>query len=103
MSFFPLSGRTSCPRSGRTRGDIYQRDAALSEALRQNASTPAEEPGLPGPDAADIDVDEIRFRVHPHAPAPQGNRRPIEVLKLEARDPDVDGLPEEVQAVLGDA
>lgn len=85
------------------RGDIYKRDAALSEALRQHALPPAGPPGLPGPDAADIDVDEVRLGIDPHAPAPQGNRRPIEVLKLEARDPDVDGLPEEVQAVLGDA
>jgi hypothetical protein len=85
------------------RGDIYLRDAALSEALRQHEAAPAELPGLPGPDAADVDVDEIRFRIHPHAPAPQGNSRPIEVLKPEARDPDVDGPPEEVQAVLGDA
>jgi len=41
------------------RGDIYKRDEALSEALRQHALPPAGPPGLPGPDTADIDVDEV--------------------------------------------
>ncbi len=85
------------------RGDIYRRDEALSEALRQHALPTAGTPVLPSPDAADIDVDEVRLGIDPHATGPQGNRSPIELLKPEARDPDVDGLPEKVQAVLGDA
>ena len=85
------------------REDIYQRDAALYRALEQPASAPGRTGGLPGPDAADVDVDEIRRRIDPHAPALQGHRRPVEVPKPEAGHPDVDGPPEEVEAVLGDA
>lgn len=40
------------------RGDIYGRDAALYAALGQRAAE-GSAPGSPGPDAADVDVDEI--------------------------------------------
>ena len=52
------------------RQDIYKRDAALYEALAQPASAPGRTSDLPGPDGPDIDVDEIRGRIEPHAPAP---------------------------------
>ncbi len=52
------------------RGDIYKRDAALFKALEQRSSLPDELAGLPGPNAADVDVNEVRHRVEPHAPAP---------------------------------
>jgi L,D-transpeptidase YcbB len=52
------------------REDIYQRDAALYKALEQPAAAPGRTSDLPGPDAADVDVNEIRHRIEPHAPAP---------------------------------
>lgn len=52
------------------REDIYKRDAALSKALEQRSSLPDEMAGLPGANAADVDVNEIRHRIEPHAPAP---------------------------------
>ena len=52
------------------REDIYQRDAALYMALEQPASAPGRTSDLPGSDAADVDVDKIRSRIEPHAPAP---------------------------------
>lgn len=52
------------------REDIYKRDAALYEALAQPASAPGRTSDLPGPDGPDVDVDEIRSRIKPHAPAP---------------------------------
>jgi len=52
------------------REDIYKRDAALYEALAQPASAPGRMSDLPGPDGPDVDVDEIRSRIEPHAPAP---------------------------------
>jgi L,D-transpeptidase YcbB len=51
------------------REDIYQRDAALYKALEQPASAPDRMSKLPGPDAADVDVDKIRRGIDPHAPA----------------------------------
>jgi L,D-transpeptidase YcbB len=53
------------------REDIYQRDAALYKALEQPASAPGRTSDLPGPNAADIDVDKIRLRIDPHAAASQ--------------------------------
>ncbi len=53
------------------REDIYQRDAALYKALEQpRGASRAGRATLPGPDAADVDVDEIRRGIDPHAPAP---------------------------------
>jgi L,D-transpeptidase YcbB len=52
------------------REDIYKRDAALYAALAQPASAPGRTSGLPGPDAADVNVDKIRNRIESHAPAP---------------------------------
>ena len=52
------------------REDIYQRDEALYKALAQPASAPGRTGGLPGPNAADVDVDETRRRIDPHSPAP---------------------------------
>lgn len=52
------------------RKDIYQRDAALYKALEQPASAPGRTSDLPGSDAANVDVDKIRSRIEPHAPAP---------------------------------
>ncbi len=52
------------------RGDIYKRDAALFKALEQRSSLPDEPAGLPGPNATDVDMNEVRHRVEPHAPAP---------------------------------
>ncbi|HEX2695038.1 MAG TPA: L,D-transpeptidase family protein, partial [Acidobacteriota bacterium] len=52
------------------REDIYKRDAALYKALEQPASAPGRTSGSPGPDAADVNVDEIRRRIEPHTPAP---------------------------------
>jgi murein L,D-transpeptidase YcbB/YkuD len=52
------------------RQDIYQRDAVLNKALAQPASAPGRMSDLPGPDGPDVDVDKIRNRIEPHAPAP---------------------------------
>ena len=48
-------------------------------------------------------MNEIRLGISSHTPAPQRYGRPVEVGNRKTRDADIDGLPEKVETVLGDA
>lgn len=77
--------------------DIYGHDGRLDQALARRPGSVADR--LPGPDAAGIDVDEIRRRVVAHAPAPDVQRGRAQLRQRHVVQADIDGLSYHVQAV----
>src|SRR5512138_50902 len=77
-----------------------------SRRFRNGPSRRPAEPGstsLPSADAAGVDVDEILARVEADAAPAELDRRPEKAAQGRSRDPHVDRLPDEVEAVRDDA
>ena len=90
--------------------DVYGHDRKLLAALREARplravarAGGARRPALPAPDAAGVEMDELRLRVEPDAAGAQRERRIAEVGERHVGEADVDRAPLEVKAVRGDA
>lgn len=78
--------------------DIYGHDLRLERALTARNRRAA----LPGPDAAGVDVNEVRARIEPNAATPLRDRRSPQLRERHVRQPDVDRLADKVQAATRD-
>jgi murein L,D-transpeptidase YcbB/YkuD len=80
--------------------DVYGEDARLDAALRP-APPPA--PPSPAPGPARVDVDEVGRRVVPDPAAAERERDVAHAPGRDAREPQVERAPVQVEAVAGDA